>query len=176
MRSTERTDERILVSDIFERDSQRAPRPAHGEWTEPGRKIPVYHRCDVLVVGGGPSGTAAAAAAAAQGADVTLLERYNHLGGLSTGGLVLWIDRMTDWEGKLVIRGFAEELFDRSALGATMGLYSSVLLLAGSIGPVAAGVIAERSGERRWVSLIVVGAASLAAAATWLMDYGRDDE
>ena len=70
----------------------------------------------------------------------------------------------------------AEELFDRSALGATMGLYSSVLLLAGSIGPVAAGVIAERSGERRWVSLIVVGAATLAATATWRMDYGREDE
>ncbi len=27
-----------------------------------------------------------------------LVERYNHLGGLSTGGLVSWIDRMTDWE------------------------------------------------------------------------------
>ena len=61
------------------------------------------------MVGGGPSGTAAAAAAAHAGADVALLERYNHLGGLSTGGLVIWIDRMTDWEGKLVIRGFAEE-------------------------------------------------------------------
>src|SRR5690606_30551789 len=82
-------------------------------WHEKGRDIPIYRRCGVLVVGGGPSGTAAAAAAAKQGADVVLLERYNHLGGLSTGGLVIWIDRMTDWEGKLVIRGFAEELFDR---------------------------------------------------------------
>ena len=32
--------------------------------------------------------------------DVVLLERYNHLGGLSTGGLVIWIDRMTDWSGE----------------------------------------------------------------------------
>jgi len=52
-------------------------------------------------------------AAARLGASVILLERYNHLGGLSTGGLVIWIDRMTDWEGKQVIRGFAEEILDR---------------------------------------------------------------
>jgi len=43
------------------------------------------------------------------------------LGGLSTGGLVLWIDRMTDWEGKLVIRGFASELFDRLPAEAIAG-------------------------------------------------------
>jgi hypothetical protein len=92
-----------------------------GEWFEPGRKIPVYRRCEVLVVGGGPSGTAAAAAAARAGADVVLLERYNHLGGLSTGGLVIWIDRMTDWSGELVIRGFGEELLDRLPPDAIAG-------------------------------------------------------
>lgn len=80
---------------------------------EPARDIPVHARCDVLVVGGGPAGTAAAVAAARCGADVILLERYNHLGGLSTGGLVIWIDRMTDWTGKHVIRGFAEEVLSR---------------------------------------------------------------
>ncbi len=120
MRTTQRTDERILSSDVFERESQYK-RPDLGCWHEAGRDVPVYHRCDVLVVGGGPSGTAAAAAAAKQGADVALLERYNHLGGLSTGGLVIWIDRMTDWEGKLVIRGFAEELFDRLPADAVAG-------------------------------------------------------
>ena len=41
------------------------------------------------------------------------VERYNHLGGLSTGGLVIWIDRMTDWTGRQVIRGFTEEIIDR---------------------------------------------------------------
>jgi hypothetical protein len=121
MRTTERNDERILASDIFERTDQRAPRVDHGFITEAARQIPVYHRCDVLVVGGGPSGTAAAAAAARCGASVTLLERYNHLGGLSTGGLVIWIDRMTDWQGQLVIRGFAEELFDRLPADAVAG-------------------------------------------------------
>ena len=121
MRTTQRTDERILSSDIFDRETQKSARPNHGDWFEQGRRIPIYHRCDVLVVGGGPSGTAAAAAAAREGADVTLLERYNHLGGLSTGGLVLWIDRMTDWEGKLVIRGFASEVFERLPADAMAG-------------------------------------------------------
>ncbi len=121
VRTTERTDERILVSDIFGRDVERAPRVDHGFVTEAARQVPVYHRTDVLVVGGGPSGTAAAAAAAKVGAEVTLLERYNHLGGLSTGGLVIWIDRMTDWQGELVIRGFAEELFDRLPDDAVAG-------------------------------------------------------
>jgi len=120
MKTVTRTDERILTSDIFDR-GQRSKRPDQGSWFEAGRDIPVYHRCDVLVVGGGPSGTAAAAAAAKAGADTVLLERYNHLGGLSTGGLVIWIDRMTDWEGKLVIRGFAEELFDRLPADAVAG-------------------------------------------------------
>lgn len=121
MLTTQRGDERFLSSDIFDRKDQRPPRPDHGAWNEPGRDIPIYHVCDVLVVGGGPSGTAAAAAAARAGANVTLLERYNHLGGLSTGGLVIWIDRMTDWEGQLVIRGFAEELFNRLPAEAVAG-------------------------------------------------------
>jgi hypothetical protein len=50
-----------------------------------------------------------------------LLERYNHLGGLSTGGLVIWIDRMTDWSGQHVIRGFAQEIMDRLPADAVAG-------------------------------------------------------
>lgn len=121
MITTQRGDERFLSSDIFARKEQRAPRPELGFVQEAARRIPVYHRCDVLVVGGGPSGTAAAVAAARAGASVALLERYNHLGGLSTGGLVIWIDRMSDWEGKLVIRGFAEEVFERLPPDAVAG-------------------------------------------------------
>ncbi|WP_454907951.1 FAD-dependent oxidoreductase [Variovorax gossypii] len=114
MKTTVQGDERFLSSDIFEvKKEPRTPRRDGGTWSERGRDIGIYHRCDVLVVGGGPAGTAAAAAAAATGADVTLLERYNHLGGLSTGGLVIWIDRMTDWDGRPTIRGFAEELMTR---------------------------------------------------------------
>src|SRR5579863_4012200 len=88
---------------------------------EPQREVPVLAETDVLVVGGGPAGTAAAVAAARLGADVLLAERYNHLGGLSTGGLVIWIDRMTDWSGRHIIRGLAEELIDRLPKGAVAG-------------------------------------------------------
>jgi 2-polyprenyl-6-methoxyphenol hydroxylase-like FAD-dependent oxidoreductase len=80
---------------------------------EPAREVPVYGHCDVLVVGGGPAGTSAAIAAARMGADVVLIERYGHLGGLSTGGHVCWIDRMTDWDGRLVVGGVGQEFMDR---------------------------------------------------------------
>ncbi len=88
---------------------------------EAARDIPVHAECDVLVVGGGPAGTAAAVAAARLGARTILLERHNHLGGLSTGGLVVWIDRMTGWDGSLLIRGFAEELLARLPADAVAG-------------------------------------------------------
>jgi glycine/D-amino acid oxidase-like deaminating enzyme len=120
-KTVERSDERILSSDIFAVERKLPERPELGTWREAARDIPIYRKCDVLVVGGGPSGTAAAVAAARLGAEVVLLERYNHLGGLSTGGLVIWIDRMTDWEGKLVIRGFAEEIIDRLPADALAG-------------------------------------------------------
>ncbi|MDE3076232.1 MAG: FAD-dependent oxidoreductase, partial [Chloroflexota bacterium] len=90
-------------------EPSQPPRTYH----EPARDIPVYAETDVLVVGGGPAGCAAAVAAARAGADVLLVERYGHLGGLSTGGLVFWIDRMTDWAGRQVIAGFAVEIIDR---------------------------------------------------------------
>jgi FAD dependent oxidoreductase len=88
---------------------------------EPARETPVFAETDVLVVGGGPAGTAAAIAAARLGADVLLVERYNHLGGLSTGGLVIWIDRMSDWAGKHIIRGFASDIMERLPKEAIQG-------------------------------------------------------
>jgi ribulose 1,5-bisphosphate synthetase/thiazole synthase len=56
---------------------------------EPAKEIPILAETDVLVIGGGPAGTAAAIAASRTGAETYLVERYNHLGGLWTGGLVL---------------------------------------------------------------------------------------
>ena len=112
----------IFRSETFAADPKRARRPPTGETvTEAARDIPLHTRCDVLVVGGGPSGIAAAVAAARQGAHTILLERHNHLGGLSTGGLVIWIDRMSDWSGRLVIRGFAEEFLARLPSTAKAG-------------------------------------------------------
>ncbi len=121
MGSSGKHSERFFQSDIF--DAEKRPRrpPSNQSIREPAREIPVHTECDVLVVGGGPAGTAAAVAAARLGADVVLLERYNHLGGLSTGGLVIWIDRMTDWVGRHVIRGFAEEVLDRLPAGSVAG-------------------------------------------------------
>jgi hypothetical protein len=80
---------------------------------ESAREIPVYAHCDVLVVGGGPAGCAAASSAAQIGSETILMERYGYLGGMSTGGLVIWIDRMSDWSGRQVITGFANDLIDR---------------------------------------------------------------
>jgi len=61
----------------------------HGYMEEPAKRIPVIASADVVVVGGGPAGVAAAVSAAREGASVIMIERYNHLGGLWTGGLVL---------------------------------------------------------------------------------------
>jgi len=102
------------------RGLQRRARPKKTV-REAARDIAVFAETDVLVVGGGPAGTTAAIAAARLGADVMLVERYNHLGGLSTGGLVIWIDRMTDWSGKHIIRGLAEEIMDRLPKDAVQG-------------------------------------------------------
>src|SRR3984893_17836302 len=98
----------------------RRARPAK-TISEPARQVPVFAETDVLVVGGGPAGSAADIAAARIGADVLTVERYNHLGGLSTGGLVIWIDRMTDWSGRHIIRGTANDLLDRLTKDAIAG-------------------------------------------------------
>ncbi|HEU0168098.1 MAG TPA: FAD-dependent oxidoreductase [Chloroflexota bacterium] len=103
------------------RPDDAQPRPDLGTITEPARDVPVYAECQVLVVGGGPAGCAAAIASARAGADTLLVERYGHLGGLSTGGLVIWIDRMTDWEGRQVICGFACDVLDRLPRDAVSG-------------------------------------------------------
>jgi len=113
-RITGHSEERFLGSDIFESQGRNLPPPnGSGTVREDAREIDIYHKCDVVVIGGGPAGCAAAWAAAKTGADATLVERYNCLGGLSTGGLVMWIDRMTDWQGNHVIQGFAREFIER---------------------------------------------------------------
>jgi hypothetical protein len=85
--------------------------------TEPARPIPVIDEPDVLVVGGGPAGAAAAIAASRAGASTLLIERYNHLGGLWTGGLVLPLlsTHALDQNGKFkqVIFGLGGEMADR---------------------------------------------------------------
>jgi hypothetical protein len=80
---------------------------------EPSREIRVCSEADVVVVGGGPGGVGSAVAAARNGAKTVLIERYGHLGGMATGGLVNIIPNMSDISGKQHIFGLTQELIDR---------------------------------------------------------------
>lgn len=80
---------------------------------EPARQVPVLDEVDVLVVGGGPAGYCAAVAAARQGARTALVERYGCLGGLATGGLVLYMDGIFDPAGRRVMGGLCWETMQR---------------------------------------------------------------
>lgn len=81
----------------------------------PAVEIPVRYETQVLVVGGGSAGVAAAVAAARNGADVTLVERTNYLGGLATGGLIILLLVMDDGRGSQVVAGLCEEVTQRMA-------------------------------------------------------------
>ena len=80
---------------------------------EPAREIPVVDAVEVLVLGGGPAGIAAATAAARAGARTMLVERYGYLGGLATGGLVLYMDGLFDKTGERCIGGIHWESLER---------------------------------------------------------------
>lgn len=80
---------------------------------EQAQTINVFTETDVLVVGGGPAGYIAAVSAARSGAKVVLLERYGHLGGMATGGLVLLLDCLCDGKGNVLIKGLVEETVER---------------------------------------------------------------
>ena len=84
---------------------------------EPSRSIPIHARCDVLVVGGGPSGLSAALAAKRAGADVILMERFGCFGGcITTVGMetLAWYR----YEGTVDTEGIGIEM---ERLAASMG-------------------------------------------------------
>jgi flavin-dependent dehydrogenase len=90
--------------------------PTEQSVAEPAASARIVARADVVVVGGGPAGMAAAIAAARNGAKVTLLERYNHLGGLASGGMVLVLDDMWDSHRREIsVRGICMTLIERLA-------------------------------------------------------------
>ena len=80
---------------------------------EPARETRVCYEADVTVVGGGPAGVAAAVAAARNGAKTALIERYGHLGGMATGGLVILIPFLTDGTRRQILAGLLQEMIDR---------------------------------------------------------------
>jgi hypothetical protein len=80
---------------------------------EPNKTVDVVYECDVVVVGGGPGGVGAAIAAARNGAKTVLIERYGHVGGMATGGLVTIIPCLTDFSGVMQIAGLNQEWIER---------------------------------------------------------------
>lgn len=79
---------------------------------EPGQRIPVAGKADLVVVGGGPAGIAAALSGARNGLSVIQLERYPYLGGLASGGMVLVLDDMCNG-AEISVRGLCSELIGR---------------------------------------------------------------
>ncbi len=80
---------------------------------EPNKTVNVIRECDVVVVGGGPGGIGAAVSAGRNGADTVLIERYGHLGGMGTGGLVTIIPNLSDFSGRMQIGGINQEWIER---------------------------------------------------------------
>jgi hypothetical protein len=89
------------------------PTLVDGKVVQPRRELPVLHQTDVLVVGGGAAGVVAAIAAKRAGAEVTIVERYGHFGGLWSGGLVLVVLGHIIKGGKQVCLGIGEEMMQR---------------------------------------------------------------
>jgi hypothetical protein len=88
---------------------------------EPAEDVKICYEADVVVVGGGPGGHSAAIAAARNGAKTVLVERYGHLGGMATGGIVIQIPHMSDGGKKPIIAGLTLEWLERlDMLGGTL--------------------------------------------------------
>lgn len=108
------------------------PTLVDGKIVQPRRELSVLQQTDVLVVGGGPAGVVAAIAARRTGAEVTLVERYGHLGGLWTGGLVLVVLGHIAKGPKQVCMGIGEEMMrrldklDRAVIGRAPGVNPTV--------------------------------------------------
>jgi hypothetical protein len=95
-------------------ESNKSSAPKSGKTIrEAARQTRVCRTADVVVVGGGPGGIGAALTAARSGANTVLIERYGHLGGMGTGGLVTIIPNLSDFSGKQQIAGISQEWIDR---------------------------------------------------------------
>src|SRR5499427_8779784 len=91
-------------------------------YREQARDIPITHRADVIVVGGGVAGVVAAIASARAGVDTLLIERYGALGGNLTIGLLEASMSFHARDGRQLIGGIPDEIIARlKAAGGTVG-------------------------------------------------------
>jgi FAD dependent oxidoreductase len=105
-------------------------------YREEARDIPIAHRADVIVVGGGVAGVSAAIASARTGADTLLIERYGALGGNLTIGLLEASMSFHDRQGKQLIGGIPDEIIQRlKAAGGTVGHVVDDVGYAGTVTP-----------------------------------------
>jgi hypothetical protein len=106
------------------------------DYLEPARSIPIAHRAEVVVVGGGVSGVCAAIASARSGADTLLIERYGALGGNLTIGLLEASMSFHDRSGTQIIGGIPDEIIQRlQAAGGSMGHVVDDFGYAGTVTP-----------------------------------------
>lgn len=105
-------------------------------YREEARDIPIAHRADVVIVGGGVAGVSAAIASARTGADTLLIERYGALGGNLTIGLLEASMSFHDRQGKQLIGGIPDEIIQRlKAAGGTVGHVVDDVGYAGTVTP-----------------------------------------
>ena len=85
-----------------------------GSIAEAARNIPVWHECDVCVVGGSCTGLFAAVRAARLGARVAIIEQQNCFGGVATSSLVnVWHSRLDAEYQQPILAGLTQEVIER---------------------------------------------------------------
>ena len=105
-------------------------------YSEEAREIPITHRAEAVVVGGGVGRKYAAIASARTGADTLLVERYGALGGNLTIGLLEAIMSFHDRKGNQIIRGIPDEIVQRlKAEGGSIGHVEDDMGYCGTVTP-----------------------------------------
>jgi len=100
----------------------RAARPGRSSAREEGadvireepRDVPIVHRCDICVIGGGSAGVFAAVRAARLGAKVALVENNGFFGGVATAAKVnVWHSKYDTIGKRQIIGGLTIEVIER---------------------------------------------------------------
>lgn len=169
---------------------------------EPERQLPITHRTQVLVAGGGTAGTAAAIAAARAGAETMVVERGGFVGGTGTASLMCLyttpyktmygvcrelIDGMAELGGavKGPVVPFDPEAFKRVAMnklreaGVKTLLYTWTSDAIVEDGRVCGIVIENKSGRQAILADVVIDASGdgdVAARAGADFVVGREDD